>query len=449
MSAKYRSGFDYFTEVFSKEYKVDKSILAGAAREVWENELTDEDRASWEEMARLSEQEESAAKAEQKKAEDKKGEEDKKAEEAKKKAEEEKKAAEAKKAEEERKAAEAKKKAEEERKAAEAKKAEEEKKAAEAKKKAEDERKAAEVKKVETPEFSASKSPISGAEAERLSTPEVSQQSSMGIPPGIKEPAGMEAGKPSEQEPPKGSPAAASGMDIDKLKQAIGKRVSSQDEFAVKEPAAEAKGVDPAPGPEHDQQFAGFRDTLSNSGFFTSSGPIKSGLTISADRPRQIAKEAPVDRTSGSYASESIPEIQDPSAVSLDAPSAAVMRQKLMEKAEELAEAVISKALEGDVQSLTLCIERVLAPAEEYRLHIDLPPLDTREHVLQASEAVVRAVSLGELDPHQARALHELIEAHWRILEGSEISHRLLQLEQRGPSSKRQKITLGAFDKPF
>lgn len=50
------SGFDYFTEVFSKEYKVDKSVLSGVARQVWENELTDADRASWEEMARQSSQ---------------------------------------------------------------------------------------------------------------------------------------------------------------------------------------------------------------------------------------------------------------------------------------------------------------------------------------------------------------------------------------------------------
>jgi hypothetical protein len=59
-------------------------------------------------------------------------------------------------------------------------------------------------------------------------------------------------------------------------------------------------------------------------------------------------------------------------------------------------------------------------------------------------------VALGELDPQQAQTLHQLIEAHWRIIEGSELSLRIQQLESKaGASSKRQKITLGAFDKPF
>ena len=296
------------------------------------------------------------------------------------------------------------------------------------------------------------------------SPPDVSEKISMGTPLGTTDGSGMEAEKPKEPMPanPPSSPstssapeppAGAASMDLDRLKQAIGKRVSSSEVApSPRTPAIEKDKLEPKPGAssEQDQQHGDFRDTLSSSGFFTSSGPIKSGLTISANKPRQVAKEAPVDRTSGGHAPESIPEIQDPSAVSLDAPSAAVMRQKLMEKADELADAVISRALEGDVQALTLCIERVLAPAEEYRMQIDLPPLDTQEHILQASEAVVRAVSLGELDPEQAKTLHELIEAHWRILEGSELGHRVHQLEQRsGGASKRQKITLGAFDKPF
>lgn len=580
MSAKYRNGFDYFTEVFSKEYKVDKSILAGAAREVWENELTDEDRASWEEMARLSEQEESAAKAKDKKPEEPKPEtkpepkpEPAKAEEKKpepktepepkavaikaeskpeekqpepksqgKKAEqegeekkvepkvetkadekkpeqkdtgkkpeakpEEKKAedkAEEKKSEPkaETKADESKTDARPEPKSVEktaGEKPEDQKaesksghKTEEKKAEPKDEEKKPEPKpepKTETkkpepkleledekkpdagkvaeptppsttrtdaPDFSSSRSPISGAETDMLGTPDLSRQPSIGVPPGIKEPAGMDAESPKEPEPQKtppaaGAPAGAPSVDLDKLRQAIGKRVSSKEHEPAPKTSPEAPKPEPAQGPdtEQEQQHGEYRDLLSNTGYFTSSGPIKSGLTISANKPRQAAKEAPVERTSGGHAPESVPEIQDPSAVSLEAPSSAMMRQKLMDKADALADAVISKALDGDVQALTLCIERVLAPAEEYRLHIDLPPLDTQEHILQASEAVIRAVSLGELDPQQARMLHELIEAHWRILEGSELSHRVQQMEQRsGGVGKRQKITLGAFDKPF
>lgn len=610
MSAKYRSGFEYFTEVFSKEYKVDKSILAGAAREVWENELTDEDRASWEEMARFSEQEESARaeqqksepkaeekkpeakaeekkpepktepkkdeskaeakkaepkpeekkvedkkpepKAEQKKAEDKKdtdkkaepkpmakaevkkeepkpeakpepkkdekkddakAEEDKapaarsKAEEKKEEAKQPESKAEPKKDEvkaadkssekkedkkeeakpeakvDEKKAEEKKAEPKAEDKKAEAKpepKAEEKKeeakpeykkdedKAAIAKSKAEEtkeEPKAEEKKpaaeaakeapsspelpafvKAEPPDFGAARASSAGpAASDKPDAPDASKQPPMVVPP-AKDPIGTAFESLLEQkraEPAATPPAAPPSMDLDKLKQAIGKRVSSKEEELAAQFAPQQTEPEPQPG--------GYRDTLSSSGFFTSSGPIKSGLTISADRPRRAAKEDSVEHVTseGQTIAESIPEIQDPSAVTLDAPSAAVMRRKLMEKADELADAVVSKALEGDVQALTLCIERVLAPVDETRLHIDLPPLDTHENILQASESVVRAVSLGELDPNQARTLHALIEAHWRILEGSELANRLSVLEQRGGVGKRQKITLGAFDKPF
>ncbi|TVM34634.1 hypothetical protein [Oceanidesulfovibrio marinus] len=594
MSAKYRSGFEYFTEVFSKEYKVDKSILAGAAREVWENELTDEDRASWEEMARFSEQEESAKAAEkkaepkaepkkeepkpaEKKVEDKKPEpkveakkaDDKKAEaksdekkeapkaDAKKddkkdvaKAEEDKAAekkseakaeekkpeskaepkkeepkaeakpnakkdepkpetkpdekkvedkkpepkAEAKKSDEKKAEAkpevivdakpeaivEAKPDAKKEEPKAETKKdeakADEDKSAAKSKaEEKKEEPKAAEKKtaaeaakeapsspglpafvKAEQPDFEAARTSFSTPAASEkpgaAESSDASKQPPMVVPP-AKDPIGTAFESLLEQKqadpaptPPSTPPSAPPNMDLDKLKQAIGKRVSSKEEELAAQFAPQQTEPEPQPG--------GYRDTLSSSGFFTSSGPIKSGLTISAsaDEPRRTAaKEASVEHVTseGHTAAESIPEIQDPSAVTLDAPSAAVMRRKLMEKADELADAVVSKALDGDVQALALCIERVLAPVDEARLHIDLPPLDTHENILQASESVVRAVSLGELDPNQAKTLHALIEAHWRILEGSELANRLSVLEQRGGVGKRQKITLGAFDKPF
>ncbi|MCA1986942.1 MAG: hypothetical protein LDL27_10775 [Desulfovibrio sp.] len=133
----------------------------------------------------------------------------------------------------------------------------------------------------------------------------------------------------------------------------------------------------------------------------------------------------------------------------------AKVRQYLEEHALSLTKVMVERALKGDSRCLVWCLDHVWPSPETPAPPLEIPPLNTPEEVAAFGAAIFQALSQGGLTLEQANGYMALLKHYTELLEMDEFKKRLLSLEQslRGAGSgggvKRQKITLGAFDKPF
>ena len=78
-----------------------------------------------------------------------------------------------------------------------------------------------------------------------------------------------------------------------------------------------------------------------------------------------------------------------------------------------------------------MVLDRVLPPAKDRPLSIELPDTSTPEGVEEAQGAIVAAVADGRLLPSEGEALSGLVEARRRALETNELAARIDALEQQ------------------
>jgi hypothetical protein len=104
---------------------------------------------------------------------------------------------------------------------------------------------------------------------------------------------------------------------------------------------------------------------------------------------------------------------------------------------ETLTQRAISKALEGDVTALKLCLDRLAPPRRDAPIKIELPQVAGAAETLAASAAVITALSKGEISPAEAGAVMAILSAHHRFVETLELEERLKALEQRAAEGGR------------
>ena len=98
-------------------------------------------------------------------------------------------------------------------------------------------------------------------------------------------------------------------------------------------------------------------------------------------------------------------------------------------EAEALARKAIELALNGDLQALRICLDRLLPPRRERPVRFTLPPIDTGADAGNVTAALISAVAHGELSPGEAASLVQMVEAHTRVLLVSDFEQRLTKLE--------------------
>jgi len=98
-------------------------------------------------------------------------------------------------------------------------------------------------------------------------------------------------------------------------------------------------------------------------------------------------------------------------------------------QAEALAQAAITKALQGDSVALRLCMDRIAPPPKDAAVTFSMPTMSNALDAAEAAGNVLRAVSEGELTPLEATRVIGLIDSYRRTLELTEIEERLRALE--------------------
>jgi hypothetical protein len=100
-------------------------------------------------------------------------------------------------------------------------------------------------------------------------------------------------------------------------------------------------------------------------------------------------------------------------------------------QSEALTQAAIDKALEGDTTALRLCMERILPAAKDTPIQFELPAMSNASEAAVAAQAVLKAVSEGEVTPLEGPTVMGLVESYRRTLEVTELEERLVQVEER------------------
>ena len=98
-------------------------------------------------------------------------------------------------------------------------------------------------------------------------------------------------------------------------------------------------------------------------------------------------------------------------------------------QAEALTQTAVTKALDGDIVALRLCLERIAPAPKDQPVSFSLPKMHNAMDASEAAGSVLTAVSEGELTPIEATRVMGLIDSYRRTLELTEIEQRLQALE--------------------
>lgn len=98
-------------------------------------------------------------------------------------------------------------------------------------------------------------------------------------------------------------------------------------------------------------------------------------------------------------------------------------------EAEALTAKAVEKAMEGDTTALRLCLERIAPARKDAPVQFDLPRMETAEDAAGAAQAVLSAVSGGDITPLEGASVMGLVETFRRTLELTDIEARLKRLE--------------------
>lgn len=98
--------------------------------------------------------------------------------------------------------------------------------------------------------------------------------------------------------------------------------------------------------------------------------------------------------------------------------------------ASAITKAVIDAAKGGDLMAAKIILDRLIPPAKERPISVDLPDTTTSEGVSAAQSAILQAVAAGDLLPGEASTLSAIVEAKRRSIETQELSDRITKLEE-------------------
>ena len=103
------------------------------------------------------------------------------------------------------------------------------------------------------------------------------------------------------------------------------------------------------------------------------------------------------------------------------------LREMLEPHAPELFGIVVSKAKEGDMTAMRLCLERLAPPIKARDEPVSMSQLDGS--LADNARVVVRAMGAGDISPDQAAAVLAAFASQVRVVEATELEQRIAVLE--------------------
>ena len=97
---------------------------------------------------------------------------------------------------------------------------------------------------------------------------------------------------------------------------------------------------------------------------------------------------------------------------------------------EALTRKAVELALNGDIQALRLCLERLVAPAKERPINFTLPTIECAEDSPKFTAALFEAVASGEIKVADAATMFALAEAHCEAIRLANRAARMRLLDE-------------------
>lgn len=99
--------------------------------------------------------------------------------------------------------------------------------------------------------------------------------------------------------------------------------------------------------------------------------------------------------------------------------------------AEEITKAVLEAAKGGDIGAARFILERIVPPAKERPVSLELPDIADANGIAAAQAAILQAVAGGELLPGEAQTISAIVESRRRAIETVELEQRIAALEAK------------------
>jgi len=101
----------------------------------------------------------------------------------------------------------------------------------------------------------------------------------------------------------------------------------------------------------------------------------------------------------------------------------------LKSESQAMVKVVVDLALSGDMQALTLCLSRLIPPAKDTPLNVELPKVVNVSDLPGFTGALLNSVATGEIPPSEGEKLSKILAAHVQAIQLSEFENRLTELE--------------------
>ena len=98
-------------------------------------------------------------------------------------------------------------------------------------------------------------------------------------------------------------------------------------------------------------------------------------------------------------------------------------------QAEELVQALINKAIGGNVYALRLAIERLIPISRERAVSLPRSNATTSQQITDALQGILDAVGTGEITPGEAQKLSAILENKRKAIETAMLEERIAALE--------------------
>ncbi len=110
-------------------------------------------------------------------------------------------------------------------------------------------------------------------------------------------------------------------------------------------------------------------------------------------------------------------------------PAQNLSRRLLADSSVAITETVIGLALAGDLQALTLCMNRIVSPLRPQQEPVVIPGGDPGDLVGQG-ERIIAAIASGAISPDIGGQLVQALATLGKLKESAELESRLAELER-------------------
>jgi hypothetical protein len=98
-------------------------------------------------------------------------------------------------------------------------------------------------------------------------------------------------------------------------------------------------------------------------------------------------------------------------------------------------ELILNKAVElakkGNIHAIKLCLERIIPPARERCINLEVRAVGNKQELPIAIPDVLAAVAQGRITPAEGQALAATVMSHVHVIEKHELTRRVQALEEQ------------------